>query len=71
MKRRRPTRRDLLVVIGRLQDLIGQAFASYANDRNPNGFELGQDALNSAFYLCVKASAQDKPIKPSGPWSQS
>ena len=37
--KRKPTRRDLLIVIGRLQDLIGKATAAHGNDRDPNGFE--------------------------------
>ena len=69
MKLRRPTRRDLLVVIGRLQDLIGQSLANHGKDRNPDGFELGQDALAVAFQLCIESASQDKPIKPSGPWA--
>ena len=45
--KRKPTRRDLLVVIGALQDLIGQAIAAHGNDRNPDGFEQGMDFLAS------------------------
>ncbi len=45
---RRPTRRDLLVVIGRLQGLIGHASSLYGNDRKPNGFEHGTRALKEA-----------------------
>lgn len=68
--KRKPTRRDLLVVIGRLQDLIGQAMAAHGNDRNPDGFEQGQDALDAAHALCVAATRQDPPIKSSGPWAE-
>lgn len=69
--KRKPTRRDLLVVIGSLQDLIGQAIAAYGNDRNPDGFEQGMDFLAAAHALCVAAASQDPPVNPSGPWAPS
>jgi hypothetical protein len=65
---RKPTRRDLLVVIGRLQDLISRSSAAHGNDRNPDGFEQGMRWLQEAFGLCVSALGQDFPIKPTGPW---
>lgn len=67
--RRRPTRRDLLVVIGRLQDLIGETDHRHGNDRDPNGFERGQRALKLAHKLCVDARSFDPPIEDRlGPW---
>ena len=69
--RRKPTRRDLLVVIGRLQDLIGQASAFHGNDRNQDGFELGMQALDEATRLCHRATAQDPPVSPTGPWASN
>jgi hypothetical protein len=57
-----------LVVIGRLQDLIGRASAEHGNDRNPDGFEQGMGHLQEAFRLCVSALGQDLPIKPTGSW---
>jgi hypothetical protein len=68
--KRKPTRRDLLVVVGRLQDLTGEALAKHGNDRNPDGFEQGMLALNEAFQLCIEATAQDPPLKQTGPWAQ-
>lgn len=59
---RRPTRRDLLIVVGQLQDLIGQAEAEHANDRSPDGFERGQEALRLAHDLCVRARSFDPPV---------
>lgn len=66
---RRPTRRDLLVVIGVLQDTIGRAHGYHGNDRDPNGFERGQRLLNKAHDLCIRALGQDSPIESNlGPW---
>jgi hypothetical protein len=67
--RRRPTRRDLLVVIGQLQRLIGEASMHHGNDRDANGFEKGVRVLREAHALCVDARAYDPPIRESGPWS--
>jgi hypothetical protein len=67
--KRKPTRRDLLVIIGRLQGLVGESIAKHGNDRNPDGFEQGMIALNKAFQLCIEASSKDPPIRLTGPWS--
>lgn len=66
--KRRPTRRDLLVVIARLQDHIGRAQGYHGNDRDPDGFERGQEELKAAERLCHEAAAQDRPVKVNGPW---
>jgi hypothetical protein len=66
---RRPTRRDLLVVVGRLQDLVGRAMCAHGNDRNPDGFEQGMRALQAAHELCVAARSLDDPVAYTGPWS--
>lgn len=67
---RKPTRRDLLVVIGRLQDIVSSAESCHGNDRDPNGFEKGQDLLKRAFRLCVSALGSDPPLEEDkyGPW---
>lgn len=71
MPKRRPTRRDLLVVIARLQGYVGSAKAYHGNDRNPDGFELGQNELDKAFDLCVEVAAYDRPVsRTSGPWGE-
>lgn len=57
----KPNRRQLLRVIGELQDLIGRANALHANDRDPNGFEKAQAALDEAFQLCLDARSFDPP----------
>jgi len=69
MKRRRPTRRDLLVIIGRLQDLIGRASAAHCDDKNRDGFELGMKALAEAHELCIEAARRDPPVSLTGPWA--
>jgi len=66
----RPNRRDLAVVIGRLQDLIGCAKSFHDNDREPDGFEIGQKLLQEAFELCIEALCYDPPRPPRGPWAE-
>ena len=58
MKKRRPTRRDLLVVVGRLQDLVGEARAAF-HDRNPNRQEETDSALYRALMLCIDARSHE------------
>lgn len=57
--------RKLLIVIGKLQTLIGQAKNNHENDRNPNGFEKGQKALDEAFRLCLQARSEYDPVEDS------
>lgn len=64
MKRLKPSRRDLLLVIGHLQHLIGHAMSRF-NDRNPNRQEDVEKALNKAFTLCIDARGFD-PIVEGG-----
>jgi hypothetical protein len=65
---KKPTRRDLLIVIGRLQRLIGLA-GSKNHDRNPNRFAEVTAALDAAHNLCVDARSFDAPIENSrSPW---
>lgn len=64
MRRSKPTRRDLLIVIGKLQDLIGEARGTHENDRRPpHAFERAQDQLREAHELCVDARSFDPPIE--------
>ena len=70
-RKRRPTRRDLLIVIGVLQDAIGLARSRYDDDRNPNGLEKGNLVLDKAHELCVRARSGDPPIETRlGPWGR-
>lgn len=59
---KKPDRRQLLKVIGELQDLIGQASARHGNDRDPLGYEAGQKALEKAHNLCIEALSFDPPM---------
>jgi hypothetical protein len=69
-KKRKPTRRDLLVVIGRLQHLIGQSKNCYFDDRDPNRADSVVKPLEEAFNICIEATSQDLPITSNfGPWS--
>jgi hypothetical protein len=58
---KKPSRRDLLKVITTLQHLIGTAMQNHGNDRNPNGYEAGQKALEQAHELCIQARSFDPP----------
>lgn len=61
-KRTRPTRRDLLLVIGELQNLFGRA-AGAASDRNPNRAEDIAKFTKAGHDLCVEARGFDPPIE--------
>jgi hypothetical protein len=70
MTKRRPTRRDLLIVIGRLQDQIGVGMMLLGDDRHRDGFELGMKSLRKSHDLCIEARSQEPPIlHASGPWA--
>lgn len=62
----RPSRKDLLRVVGQLQDLIGQARAAYENDRSTERADAVTGPLNKAFDLAVLARSLDPPT--SGRW---
>jgi hypothetical protein len=69
--KRAPTRRDLLVVIGRLQDLVGMAHAGYGNDRSPDRATVVTGALDAALKLCIEVRSSDPPITGRlGPWGE-
>ena len=48
--------------LGTVQDLIGVAKGCHMNDRDPNGFEKGQKALDEAFGLVVELLSKYPPI---------
>lgn len=58
---KKPTRKELLQVITELQRLVSAARTHHGNDRDPNGFEKGQNKLTEAFELCVQARSFDPP----------
>lgn len=68
--KRKPTRRDLLVIIGRLQQKFGRISAAN-NDRNPNrDAEVGGVAAEG-LNLCIEARGYDPPLDSRlGPWGQ-
>lgn len=67
-RKRKPTRRDLLLVIGRLQCKIGRAIGAN-NDRNPNSYAETRGVLQEALELCIAARGHDPPIAGRlGPW---
>ena len=71
MKRRRPTRRDLLIVIGRLQGLIGHA-AACCNDRNDNRAADLAATFNYALNLCIDVRSYDPPTDVNrSPWDDN
>lgn len=63
-----PTRRDLLIVIGRLQDLVGEAKARL-HDHNPDREAQVRAALDAAHDLAVHARSQEPPVTESGYWA--
>lgn len=68
--RRKPTRRDLLVVIGQLQDAIGRLSNIAQNDRNKNKMDDFLRIANPAHELCIAARSYDPPIDVRlGPWA--
>lgn len=69
--RRKPTRRDLLVVIGRLQDLVGKAVQAHGDDRNPDGFQQGMESLEVAHELCIEVRSHEPPVRDTGPWASA
>lgn len=58
---KKPTRKDLLKVVTELQRLIGRGMACHGNDRDPHGFEKGNNALQEAHNLCIAARSFDPP----------
>jgi hypothetical protein len=65
---KKPSRRDLLIVVGRLQSYIGGALRA-SGDRNPNRAAEVKAELDEAFDLCIAARSYDDPVEPSGPWA--
>lgn len=62
MKQVRGEARKLLIVIGRLQSMIGSARGLHENDRDPMGYEMAQRKLSEAFELCVATTGKYPPV---------
>ena len=58
---RKPTRKELVAVIQRLQGLIGEAKGRAQNDRDPHRMENISVPLDEGFDLCVEAVSFDPP----------
>lgn len=54
--------RELLIVIGTVQDKIGMARAYHYADTDPEGFTKAQSLLDEAFDLCIKATGEYEPV---------
>lgn len=67
-RKRKPTRRDLLIVIGRLQDLIGDIVVVF-HDRNPNREAQTNARIRRALALCIEVRSYDPPTDGRSPWS--
>lgn len=58
---KRPTRRDLLLVIGELQTIIGAMHGAYRNDRARDTADQIHDLAERGMALAVKATSFDPP----------
>ncbi len=61
--KKKPTRRDLLIVIGQLQTSIGRIASAANNDRSQNRIEVVNEESDRAFELCIEARSFDPPIE--------
>lgn len=61
---KKPSRKELVSVIQRLQGLIGRAQGSAWNDRDPNRMDNIQKPLAEGFNLCVDALTFEPPHIP-------
>lgn len=66
----KPTRRDLLVVVARLQGHIGEALQWIDADTTQDAKKRMRVALESAHELCISATQHDPPVQQKGPWAE-
>lgn len=66
---KRPTRRDLLLVIGELQGVFGRLRAAAMDDRATERAAALQDLAELGHDLCIKARSFDPPI--TGRWPRA
>jgi hypothetical protein len=59
------TRRQLVITIARLQNMIGKAKGIGGNDRNPNRYAEFDAELREAFDLCLEAVGAERPVSSS------
>lgn len=66
---RKPTRRDLLIIVARLEGILGRV-AMAAGDRNPERARDIDDLVEAGNQLGIDARSFEPPIrKETGPWS--
>jgi hypothetical protein len=53
----------ILQKVGQIQNLIGEAKAFHQDDRDQEGFAMGQRKLEEAFRLCVKITELYEPVQ--------
>lgn len=66
--KKKPTRRDLLIAIGSLQNFIGMARSCH-NDRNQNRQAQVDQHLDDALDFCIEVRSFDPPLEAIGPWA--
>lgn len=54
--------KEILIIVGRIQDLVGQARGNHWNDRSQTAFETAQKQLEEALDLCIKVRSKYDPI---------
>ncbi len=63
MRKRKPSRRDLLIVVEQLQNMIGEADGLRQNDRDQNAYSCEGVVLRKAHDLCIDARSFDDPVE--------
>ena len=58
--------KKILLMVGEIQDLVGDARGLHWNDRDDNAFALAQNKLEQALNLCVEATSMYDPIDGKG-----
>ena len=68
LQKTKPTRKELLMVLGRCQNLFGNV-ASASSDRNPNRDAQLNAISEIGFALCIEVLGYFDQVVPIGPWS--
>ena len=62
-KRARGNARKIIVLVGDIQDLIGEAQGAYLNDRAPDRAAKVLNALETAFGKCLEITGMYEPVE--------
>lgn len=54
--------REILKLVGEIQNLVGSARMFHGDDKNPDGFALAQQQLEKAHDLCIKIRGMYDPV---------